>query len=61
MLKNEPDYTQLPSYESDLWSLGIFTLELVSKMSVIPFEHLSPSKSIEVKKDYLENVGFGVQ
>ena len=29
--KEEPDYSALPSFESDLWSVGILALELASK------------------------------
>ena len=32
LLKQEPDYSALPGFESDLWNLGIFSIELISKM-----------------------------
>ena len=35
--KQEPDYSALPSFESDLWAVGILSVELASKTKLKPF------------------------
>ena len=54
-LKNEePDYKNLPSFSSDIWTLGIFAIELVFKMKLLPFKHFNGTdKSNEQKIEYL--------
>lgn len=47
--KQEADYSQLPSFESDLWSLGVLLLELVSKKRVKPFDYFQ-MKGIDLNK-----------
>ena len=54
--KEEPDYSCLPSYESDLWSLGILAVEMASRTEVKPFHHLQPSVPLQDKIDYLTEI-----
>jgi serine/threonine protein kinase len=51
-LKNEEaDYSNLPGYSSDYWTIGILALEFASKFKTKPFPHFRPE--IHTKEGYL--------
>ena len=58
-IKNEEaDYTNLPGYPSEIWTIGILTLEFASKFKVKPFPHFRPEQY--TKESYLELVSKGI-